>query len=575
MAGCQDEGVTCGRASPVPWIRVTIPFRPRLTLLPDPDMTLFSFLRSTFFGAAALTLFVTTATAQWNPNNGQWGKEEALDIRVMTFNVQDGICRTNPKVEGQNNWCAIARTIAAMQPDVLLLQECGDNSANGTGSGVDSVGALINVMNLLMSGGTDPYLGGTVTSYVEKYAAGFDMPFIYVTTDTDGFNRNVIASRFPFADLNGDTRSTYFDIPSNTGDAYSAGGSGGLRGVQLAELDLPDGDYPGDLVVANMHLKAGGSGSDHTQRINSARNVAYILDYWYNGAGTGIPDPNNKIADTPSATHILDDSTSIIIGGDWNEDEITNGTKGPAEWMTRAEFTGGTDGTDRDRSDMVWDTAVRFFTGSDNTQGSSKLDYIAHQDSIINSGVQTVFDSNSTPFNDLPAELSGFPSPNSVSTIASDHKPVIVDFRYPVEPCVDPTNYCTSTVNSSNNSCVMNYIGTPSLAANDLILVASGAPPGTFGIYFYGAGQTLSAFGDGFRCVSAGGAGIFRFNPAQLTSIFGDALRAIDYNAPPANAGAGQLTAGSTWNFQFWFRDVPAGGTGFNLSDGLSITFCP
>lgn len=526
---------------------------------------------------AALTLTFASATpvwAQWNPGGGSWGKENSLDIRVMTYNVEDGICSTNPKVEGQNNWCAIARTIAALKPDVLLLQECGDNVGNGTGGSSDSASTLSTVMDRLLNGGSDPFLGGSVTSWVAKYAPTYSLPFVYVTTDTDGFNRNVIASRYPFTDLNGDTRSTYVDIPVNTADAYAPGGSGGIRGIQLAELDLPDGSYPGDLVVANMHLKAGGGSSNHDQRVTAAQNLAYVVDYWYNGAGTGSPDPNNEVADSPQATMILDDFTPVIMGGDWNEDEITNGQKGPAEWITRAQFTGGTDGTDRDRSDMVWDTAVRFFTGSDNTQSSSKLDYLAHQDSIIDSVVESVFDSNSTPLALLPPELSGFPNPLSVSTTASDHKAVIVDYRFP-DSCQDPQGFCVSTGNSSGNSATMAFTGTSSIAANNLTLVVSGAPVNTFGIFFYGAGQTFTAFGNGFRCVSGGGAGIFRLAPAQQTNLFGDALRFVNYNAAPANAGAGQLTSGSTWNFQFWFRDVPAGGAGFNLSDGLEVTFCP
>ena len=39
--------------------------------------------------------------------------------------------------------------------------------------------------------------------------------------------------------------------------------------------------------------------------------------------------------------------------------------------------------------------------------------------------------------------------------------------------------------------------------------------------------------------------------------------------------GPGQISAGSTWNFQFWYRDPAGGGAGFNLSDGLQLTFCP
>jgi hypothetical protein len=45
--------------------------------------------------------------------------------------------------------------------------------------------------------------------------------------------------------------------------------------------------------------------------------------------------------------------------------------------------------------------------------------------------------------------------------------------------------------------------------------------------------------------------------------------------SPHPRPGRRQITAGSTWNFQFWFRDPVAGGASFNLSDGLGVTFCP
>ena len=35
------------------------------------------------------------------------------------------------------------------------------------------------------------------------------------------------------------------------------------------------------------------------------------------------------------------------------------------------------------------------------------------------------------------------------------------------------------------------------------------------------------------------------------------------------------VAAGATLNFQAWFRDPAAGMTGFNFSDGLSVTFAP
>jgi hypothetical protein len=54
--------------------------------------------------------------------------------------------------------------------------------------------------------------------------------------------------------------------------------------------------------------------------------------------------------------------------------------------------------------------------------------------------------------------------------------------------------------------------------------------------------------------------------------MWGDMIYSLDNSNPPAPSG--QLTAGSTWNFQYWFRD-PNTGANFNLSNGHSITFCP
>jgi len=377
------------------------------------------------------------AAGQWDPPNGQWGKSDPADLRVMTWNIEDGVCSTADKSEGFNSWTALARIVAAMRPDVLLMQEAGDNSGNGTGSGGDSVADLTVAVDLFLHGGIDPFRPGNpqVTSWVQKYAVGYDLPFVFVSSVTDNFNRNVLLSRYPFADLNGDTRSQLSDIPLLLPDLYAPGGNGGIRGFQFAEIDLPDAVYDGDLVLGGAHLKAGSSSSDLAERLRASQNVAYVIDYWFNGAGTGIPDPRNRIQESPPATSILDESTPVVIGGDWNEDEQTNGRRGPADWLTQAQFAGSTDGTDRDRTDATFDSAVHFFTGSRATFGSStKLDYLAWQDSIAVLRRAFVFNTSGTPTGALPPELNGFPFPSGASTTASDHRPVIADLILPPAP---------------------------------------------------------------------------------------------------------------------------------------------
>jgi len=390
------------------------------------------------FAAIVIALFVPSASvlAQWDPPNGEWGKSASTDVRVMTWNVEDAICSTNVKTDELNDWNAIVRIVAGLKPDVLILQETADNGGNGTGSGVDSVGTLATTLALFLYGGNDPFRSGNppVTAWVRKYAPAYDLPHVFVSTGTDNFNRNVILSRFPFADLNGDGRSQLSDIPFVLTDLYAPGGGGGIRGFMFAEIDLPDGTYRGDLVVGCAHLKSGGTADDQSQRLLASQNVAYYLDYMFNGGGTPNPDPRSKIFDNPSATQILDAFTPWVIGGDWNEDELTNSRKGPAEWLTLAAVAGGADGTDRDRSDAAYDDAREPFSGNRGTRNSAKLDYIGWQDSIAVLRRAFVFNSSSvSPTTANPPELAGYPiSPGLASGFASDHRPVVADFELPL-----------------------------------------------------------------------------------------------------------------------------------------------
>ena len=89
--------------------------------------------RSLFSCALALGI-ATPALGQWDPTNAQWGKTAPTDIRVMTWNVEDGICSSNNKLEANNDWTCLACIVAAMKPDILILQETGDNSGEGTGT---------------------------------------------------------------------------------------------------------------------------------------------------------------------------------------------------------------------------------------------------------------------------------------------------------------------------------------------------------------------------------------------------------------------------------------------------------
>jgi endonuclease/exonuclease/phosphatase family metal-dependent hydrolase len=418
------------------------------------------------------------ASAQWNPNAGQWGKSDTRDVRVMTWNVLDCVCRTNNKVEDLNNWAALARIVAAMKPDILLLQETGDNSGNGTGSGVDSTSQLATTISYLFHGGADSFKGNTaITSWVQKYAPTFDMPYVYVSFSSDGFNRNVVLSRFPFADLTGDglsAISTWSSLP----DLYAPGGTPGIRGFIFAEINLPDDDYAGDLIIGTAHLKSGGTASDKSDRLVASENIAYYIDYMFNGGGTLTPDPRDMILDSPAATLVPSATTPVIWGGDFNEDENNNGRDGPAWWMTKAAVNGGTDGTDRDRTDATFDDARDFFTNNRSTQSSSKLDYICWQDSIATLRRSFIFNSVNCNATTTPPELVGYSGGFTLcSSFASDHRPVIADFILPA-PVTQPGpfNLLTPADGSVNTSLTTTLTWSASSAATTYTVKVSLAP---------------------------------------------------------------------------------------------------
>jgi len=133
-------------------------------------------------------------------------------------------------------------------------------------------------------------------------------------------------------------------------------------------------------------------------------------------------------------------------------------------------------------------------------------------------------------------------------------------------PCANgfPTAGCR---NSTGVGALMTLAGSGSVAADDLVLNASGMPSGVPAIFFFG---TLPAgplpFGDGLRCTG----GNIQRTPVGLTSAVGT------LSAGPGLAGAFLIPPFSTRYFQCWFRD-PSGpcGSGFNTTNSHDVLFTP
>jgi hypothetical protein len=128
------------------------------------------------------------------------------------------------------------------------------------------------------------------------------------------------------------------------------------------------------------------------------------------------------------------------------------------------------------------------------------------------------------------------------------------------------TNYCQSAPNSTGHPARIRLDGCDSVSANRFTLIASPVPEGS-GIFFYGAAATELPFGDGFQCVDEP---LLRLLPPVKT-IGGEQRYTVDLDRPPQPFG--EILPGSTWRFQLWFTDAAAGGSGFNTSDALAVTF--
>lgn len=131
-----------------------------------------------------------------------------------------------------------------------------------------------------------------------------------------------------------------------------------------------------------------------------------------------------------------------------------------------------------------------------------------------------------------------------------------------LEPAVE--SYCTSLPNSTGAAAQITASSCNRVSENAFTLSASPLPNQP-GLFFYGAQQVQAPLGGGFRCV---GGSLFRL-PVQWAQN-GLMERSVDLTAPPA--AAGQITAGSSWNFQAWYRDPFAAATS-NLTNAVTVRF--
>ena len=122
--------------------------------------------------------------------------------------------------------------------------------------------------------------------------------------------------------------------------------------------------------------------------------------------------------------------------------------------------------------------------------------------------------------------------------------------------CQNVDLYCQTTANSAGTGALISTTGSTSLTANEMRLIVTGTPSSTIGQFFYGSSTSQVAWGNGLLCVPAPFA---RLLPLDIATPSGVVDRALDFTQPPFVGTPFAVSAGSTWNFQFAFRD-PLGG---------------
>ena len=173
--------------------------------------------------------------------------------------------------------------------------------------------------------------------------------------------------------------------------------------------------------------------------------------------------------------------------------------------------------------------------------------------------------------NGVPDSCGGGPTPGPVGT-ASCFCPTVS------APCGNAST-TTGCINSSGGGALLTGFG-PQIAGASvtspdmLTLTTAGMPGPSFMLIFYGP-STISPvpLGNGLRCV---GPTLYRLPPILAVPAAGT----VTYGpgvvlGSTINGPAGTITAGSTWTFQSWFRELgpgPCGGFS-NTSNALTITF--
>jgi len=300
------------------------------------------------------------------------------------------------------------------------------------------------------------------------------------------------------------------------------------------------------------------------QADNSTPDAGAVYLYERSGAGW-VPDVYLK-ASNPAVQDWFGSAVAIsgdrLVVGAWSEASATSGVQmgvvtqtGSSANMAGATYVFARMGT-------VWHQAA-FIHASNAEQG----DAFGH--SVAVAGTASVV---GAPLESSGASGTGLGPIAQANNSAHDSGAVYVfDLAAP-----GSTPFCWSTANSTGVPAELERWGTVAINRNDLLVLATGLPQGTFAYFLVSPVPGLVVdFGgsNGALCIRGP---IGRFdgpNQVKSSGASGTVLLSVDNGAIPEPAGTYAAQPGMTLYFQAWYRDAFAGVHSSNFTSGLVVTF--